>query len=161
HRARSMGLVAATRAFTSPALAPIAGAAVAGTARMPSPMPSAADIANKLLFIDLPRALVIVRDFPQRPRNGTPNRLVPPAAPPTPRTTLRALFWRVRNSLKAESVTAAGSGRSPNARNARHTEGPNDRTSQMRIAQIAPLIESVPPRLYGGTERIASYLCEE
>ena len=31
----------------------------------------------------------------------------------------------------------------------------------MRIAQIAPLIESVPPRLYGGTERIASYLCEE
>jgi glycosyltransferase involved in cell wall biosynthesis len=31
----------------------------------------------------------------------------------------------------------------------------------MRIALIAPLIESVPPRLYGGTERIASYLCEE
>lgn len=31
----------------------------------------------------------------------------------------------------------------------------------MRIAQIAPLIESVPPRLYGGTERIVSYLCEE
>ena len=26
---------------------------------------------------------------------------------------------------------------------------------------IAPLIESVPPRLYGGTERIASYLTEE
>jgi glycosyltransferase involved in cell wall biosynthesis len=31
----------------------------------------------------------------------------------------------------------------------------------MRIAQIAPLIESVPPRFYGGTERIVSYLCEE
>jgi len=31
----------------------------------------------------------------------------------------------------------------------------------MRIAQIAPLIESVPPRFYGGTERIASYLTEE
>ena len=31
----------------------------------------------------------------------------------------------------------------------------------MRIAQIAPLIESVPPKLYGGTERIASYLTEE
>ena len=30
----------------------------------------------------------------------------------------------------------------------------------MRIAQIAPLIESVPPRLYGGTERIVSYLTE-
>ena len=31
----------------------------------------------------------------------------------------------------------------------------------MRIAQIAPLIESVPPRLYGGTERIVSYLADE
>ena len=34
-------------------------------------------------------------------------------------------------------------------------------TCTMRIAQIAPLIESVPPRLYGGTERIVSYLTEE
>ena len=31
----------------------------------------------------------------------------------------------------------------------------------MRIAQIAPLTESVPPTLYGGTERIVSYLTEE
>jgi glycosyltransferase involved in cell wall biosynthesis len=31
----------------------------------------------------------------------------------------------------------------------------------MKIAQIAPLIESIPPRLYGGSERIASYLTEE
>jgi glycosyltransferase involved in cell wall biosynthesis len=31
----------------------------------------------------------------------------------------------------------------------------------MRIAQIAPLMESVPPRLYGGTERVVSYLSEE
>jgi hypothetical protein len=31
----------------------------------------------------------------------------------------------------------------------------------MRIAQITPLIESVPPKLYGGTERIVSYLTEE
>lgn len=30
----------------------------------------------------------------------------------------------------------------------------------MRIAQIAPLFEAVPPRLYGGTERIVSYLAE-
>ena len=30
-----------------------------------------------------------------------------------------------------------------------------------KIAQIAPLIESVPPRLYGGTERIVAYLTEE
>lgn len=31
----------------------------------------------------------------------------------------------------------------------------------MRIAQVAPLIESVPPQLYGGTERIVSFLTEE
>ncbi len=31
----------------------------------------------------------------------------------------------------------------------------------MRIAQIAPLAEACPPRLYGGTERIVSYLTEE
>lgn len=31
----------------------------------------------------------------------------------------------------------------------------------MKIAQIAPLVESVPPKLYGGTERVASYLTEE
>lgn len=31
----------------------------------------------------------------------------------------------------------------------------------MKIAQVAPLSESVPPRLYGGTERIVSYLTEE
>jgi glycosyltransferase involved in cell wall biosynthesis len=31
----------------------------------------------------------------------------------------------------------------------------------MRIAQVAPLYESVPPRLYGGTERVISYLTEE
>src|SRR5271155_3280215 len=31
----------------------------------------------------------------------------------------------------------------------------------MKIAQIAPLMESVPPRLYGGTERVVSYLTED
>src|SRR3954469_21988082 len=32
---------------------------------------------------------------------------------------------------------------------------------KLRIAQVAPLYESVPPKLYGGTERIVSYLTEE
>ncbi|MFY4729713.1 glycosyltransferase family 4 protein [Nitrospira sp. BLG_2] len=31
----------------------------------------------------------------------------------------------------------------------------------MKIAQIAPLWESVPPKLYGGTERVVSYITEE
>jgi glycosyltransferase involved in cell wall biosynthesis len=32
---------------------------------------------------------------------------------------------------------------------------------EMRIAQVAPLYESVPPQRYGGTERVVSYLTEE
>jgi glycosyltransferase involved in cell wall biosynthesis len=31
----------------------------------------------------------------------------------------------------------------------------------MRIAQVAPLMEAVPPKLYGGSERIVAYLCDE
>jgi glycosyltransferase involved in cell wall biosynthesis len=31
----------------------------------------------------------------------------------------------------------------------------------MKIAQVAPLVESVPPSLYGGTERVVSYLTDE
>jgi len=31
----------------------------------------------------------------------------------------------------------------------------------MRIAQIAPLYEAVPPKFYGGTERVVSFLTEE
>jgi hypothetical protein len=30
----------------------------------------------------------------------------------------------------------------------------------MKIAQVAPLYESVPPQYYGGTERVMSYLTE-
>src|SRR6202171_5826795 len=32
---------------------------------------------------------------------------------------------------------------------------------RMRIAQIAPLYERIPPKLYGGTERVVSYITEE
>jgi glycosyltransferase involved in cell wall biosynthesis len=35
------------------------------------------------------------------------------------------------------------------------------RGTGLRIAQVAPLYESVPPKLYGGTERVVSYLTEE
>jgi glycosyltransferase involved in cell wall biosynthesis len=31
----------------------------------------------------------------------------------------------------------------------------------MKIAQVAPLVEAVPPKLYGGTERIVAYLANE
>jgi len=32
---------------------------------------------------------------------------------------------------------------------------------KLRIAQLAPLYERIPPRLYGGTERVVSYITEE
>jgi glycosyltransferase involved in cell wall biosynthesis len=35
------------------------------------------------------------------------------------------------------------------------------RRDTMRIAQVSPLYESVPPKFYGGTERVVSYLTEE
>ena len=31
----------------------------------------------------------------------------------------------------------------------------------MRIAQLAPLAESVPPKFYGGTERVVAWLPDE
>jgi len=31
----------------------------------------------------------------------------------------------------------------------------------MHIAQVAPLTEAIPPKLYGGTERVISWLTEE
>jgi glycosyltransferase involved in cell wall biosynthesis len=37
----------------------------------------------------------------------------------------------------------------------------NKKISAMKIAQVAPLYESVPPKFYGGTERVVSYLTEE
>src|SRR5579871_1512867 len=38
---------------------------------------------------------------------------------------------------------------------------PTERPRPLRIAQVAPLYEAVPPRLYGGTERVVSFLTEE
>lgn len=35
------------------------------------------------------------------------------------------------------------------------------RRGPLKIAQVAPLAESVPPKLYGGTERVVSWLSEE
>jgi glycosyltransferase involved in cell wall biosynthesis len=45
-------------------------------------------------------------------------------------------------------------------RHSRHADC-TDVSTGMKIAQIAPLAESVPPLLYGGTERVVFYLTEE
>jgi hypothetical protein len=42
-----------------------------------------------------------------------------------------------------------------------NTDNLLDKRAVVRIAQVAPLCESVPPKLYGGTERVVSYLTEE
>src|SRR6202043_1732852 len=34
-------------------------------------------------------------------------------------------------------------------------------SASMRIAQLAPLAESVPPKRYGGTERVVAWLVDE
>ena len=39
-------------------------------------------------------------------------------------------------------------------------DGPQPKAVGMKIAQVAPLFESVPPKGYGGTERVVSYLTE-
>ncbi len=51
--------------------------------------------------------------------------------------------------------------RSPESRASRSSLTITGRSHVMRIAQVAPLYESVPPKLYGGTERVVSYLTEE
>ena len=60
-----------------------------------------------------------------------------------------------------------GAGMDPaNSGGVKYTCAPGDaaadsRRRPLRIAQVAPLYEPVPPRLYGGTERVVSYLTEE
>src|SRR5262245_49087729 len=39
--------------------------------------------------------------------------------------------------------------------------GKKARSYTMRIAQVGPLTEAIPPKLYGGTERVISWLTEE
>src|SRR5881392_1050799 len=49
----------------------------------------------------------------------------------------------------------------PGTQDAPQVEPAREVSPTLRIAQIAPLYESVPPKLYGGTERVVSYLTEE
>lgn len=42
-----------------------------------------------------------------------------------------------------------------------HISGPQHTSRPLRIAQLGPLYERIPPNFYGGTERVVSYLTEE
>ncbi|HTK93139.1 MAG TPA: glycosyltransferase family 4 protein [Verrucomicrobiae bacterium] len=44
---------------------------------------------------------------------------------------------------------------------AKHDAGGDAVAGSLRIAQVAPLYERVPPALYGGTERVVGYITEE
>src|SRR5215475_648788 len=58
-------------------------------------------------------------------------------------------------------LTAAGAAWNFSQRDTLRSEPVPPERRNMKIAQIAPLMESVPPRLYGGSERIVSYLTDE
>jgi glycosyltransferase involved in cell wall biosynthesis len=65
-------------------------------------------------------------------------------------------MWRVPTLIfDAAPQNAGTAGKS--ARCQRDTQ----KAAAVKIAQIAPLVESVPPKLYGGTERVVSWLTEE
>jgi glycosyltransferase involved in cell wall biosynthesis len=64
------------------------------------------------------------------------------------------LFDGSIRALPAGTMTTIGAVRQSRPR-------PTRNLGHMKIAQVAPLMESVPPKLYGGTERIVSYLTEE
>src|SRR5262249_16112564 len=58
-------------------------------------------------------------------------------------------------------VNAGGRSSSASIFCAQVLDRPTQHGDRMRIAQISPLTEAVPPKLYGGTERVISWLTEE
>jgi glycosyltransferase involved in cell wall biosynthesis len=48
-----------------------------------------------------------------------------------------------------------------NRRNEGDSKYSHSKDPRLRIAQLAPLYERIPPKLYGGTERVVSYITEE
>src|SRR5438477_2271455 len=76
----------------------------------------------------------------------------------TPEMRARKLSSSVAGVLLGTLPDKSGC-RSPSRRSA--NPAMQEEVRGMRIAQIAPLEESVPPKLYGGTERVVSWLTEE
>jgi glycosyltransferase involved in cell wall biosynthesis len=68
---------------------------------------------------------------------------------------LQGVLWTARSLLFSANVTSIHHGFGEPTRSNESSRRP------WRIAQVAPLHESVPPRLYGGTERVVSWLTEE
>ena len=82
--------------------------------------------------------------------------ICPPCLCAAPGTTVEgsAAGGHLRHALPVEAASRPSIGRAPRSP---RTSG----VGHVRIAQISPLYESVPPKSYGGTERVVSYLTEE
>jgi glycosyltransferase involved in cell wall biosynthesis len=63
---------------------------------------------------------------------------------------LEGMFKKLKPFARTTCHAPTGAGR-----------GQKNEKCAMRIAQVAPLAEAVPPKLYGGTERVVSWLTEE
>ena len=86
------------------------------------------------------------------------NRRVPRRCPQGP--SLRRPASISLGSPRSRRDVSRGTGRAASRPVPRSIHS-SDADSPMRIAQVAPLYERLPPALYGGTERVVSYLTEE
>src|SRR5690606_31007354 len=144
-----------------PRSAPASNGCPASSPRWP---PESEDAERRRVLGGRPRASFLVcSQIDCRPpaRKGDPHLLNPPAPCPRGGRARRGFSCQAPRHKRRRHAKRSGShllSVSPRATAWRAQDGGN---KKMRIAQIAPLIESVPPRLYGGTERIVAYLTEE
>src|SRR5262249_33737983 len=89
---------------------------------------------------------------PRTPRIHQPRRN---SAPQNRRGARRPELRARRRRDRSQSLEGRRNARS------RGRELKSNRRRTMKIAQVSPLYESVPPEQYGGTERVVSYLTEE
>src|SRR4051812_20699670 len=90
-----------------------------------------------------------------------PQASLAPVRPRSRRSASMSVRRGSTSSSRCSPFTRSGIMREASNRRAGHANCKSSSGTLMKIAQIAPLAESVPPKLYGGTERIVSYLTEE
>src|SRR3954470_21226425 len=90
-----------------------------------------------------------------------PQASLAPVRPRSRRSASMSVRRGSTSSSRCSPFTRSGIMREASNRRAGHANCKSSSGTLMKIAQIAPLAESVPPKLYGGTERVVSYLTEE
>src|SRR4051812_46712255 len=100
----------------------------------------------------------IARDlFPARPRHAQRSRRIGVVRGRARQRGSRAQM----GSLTGTSPSSYCSRSSDALRQGRVPQKQDQEVIEMRIAQVAPLTEAVPPKFYGGTERVVHWLTEE